>query len=324
MSETFRWGILGTGAIARKFVTDLEKLSNAEPYAVGSRAQASADDFAGQFGIQHAYGSYAALMQDSNVDAIYVATPHPFHKQNTLACLEAGKPVLCEKPFAVNSADAIEMVSKAREKGVFLMEAMWTRFLPVQVQVQEWIKAGKIGKPLALHCDFGFRAGFNPQSRLFDPALGGGALLDVGIYTISYASMVFGRQPETILADAFLGETGVDEQNSEIFIYPDGEQAVLTSAIRVSTAHRVRISGTEGAIEVPNFWHATEATLITADGSTEQASGEAGYQFEAAEVAECIQAGKLESERMSLDETVEIMRTMDTVRAMIELKYPME
>lgn len=324
MTEKFRWGILGTGAIANKFATDLANLPDAMPYAVGSRTQESADGFGSKYGMLKAYGSYQALIEDPDVDAIYIATPHPFHKENALACLEGGKPVLCEKPFAINSADSIEMVSKAREKGVFMMEAMWTRFLPVQVQVQAWLKAGAIGTPLMLQCDFGFRAGFNPNSRLFDPALGGGALLDVGIYTISYASMVFGQQPAAILADAFLGETGVDEQNSEIFTYPNGAQALLSSAIRVTTGHSVRISGSEGAITMPNFWHATEATLVKADGSTETVTGETGYHFEAAEVAACVHAGKLESERLPLDETVEIMRTMDTVRSLIGLSYPME
>jgi predicted dehydrogenase len=324
MPEKFRWGIIGTGAIANKFATDLGRLSDAECYAVGSRSQISADGFAEKYGMSKAYASYERLIADPGVDGIYIGTPHPFHKENTIACLENGKPVICEKPFAVNSADTIEMVSKAREKGVFLMEAMWSRFLPVQVQVQDWLTEGMIGKPMALHCDFGFRAGFNPAGRLFDPNLGGGALLDVGIYTISYASMVFGRQPESILAEAFIGETGVDEQNAEIFTYPNGEQAILSSAIRVSTDHRVRISGTDGSIVVPNFWHATEATLAKADGTTEKVIGESGYHFEAAEMMECVRAGKLESDRLPLNETVEIMRTMDSVRALIGLQYPME
>ena len=324
MTEKFRWGIIATGAISNKFATDLANLHDAVPYAVGSRSQASADAFAKKYGMEKAYEGYDALIADPNVDAIYIGTPHPFHKENTISCLEGGKPVLCEKPFAINSADTIEMVSKARELGVFLMEAMWSRFLPVQVQVQKWLKTGAIGKPLDLHCDFGFRGNFDPKSRLFNPEMGGGALLDVGIYTISYASMVFGRQPESIKADAFISELGVDEQNAEIFTYPDGEQAVLSSGIRVSTEHRVRISGTEGSIMVPNFWHATEATLTKSDGTTEKVVGQSGYQFEADEVAQCVRAGKLESERMPLDETVEIMRTLDSVRAMVGLSYPME
>ena len=324
MTEKFRWGIIGTGTISNKFATDLKKLPDAECYAVGSRTQASADAFADKYGMAKAYQDYAALIADPDVDAIYIGTPHPFHKENAIACLEGGKPVICEKPFAINSADTIEMVSKARECGVFLMEAMWTRFLPVQVQVQEWLAEGAIGTPLSLYCDFGFRAQLDPAARLFNLNLGGGALLDVGIYTISYASMIFGQQPEKIHAAAYLGETGVDEQNAEIFTYANGAQAVLSSAVRVQTDHHVRIAGTQGAIVIPEFWHAEKATLMKSDGATEVVTGESGYQFEAAEVMRCVREGNLESDRMPLDETVEIMRTMDTVRALIGLRYPME
>ena len=324
MSDIFKWGILGTGSIASKFATDLQHLPDAVCYAVGSRSLESAERFGNRFDAVKNHGSYEALMADPEVDAIYIATPHPFHKENTLACLAAGKPVLCEKPFAINSADSIEMVQAAREKSVFMMEAMWTRFLPVQVKVREWLAGGMIGEPLSLICDFGFRAGFNPKSRLFDPALGGGALLDVGIYTLSYASMVFGSQPEKIAADAFLGESGVDEQNAELFTYANGAQAQLSSAVRVTTAQQVRIAGSEGSITVPDFWHATEATLTKADGSTEKVTGESGYHFEAMEVMQCVRAGKLESDVMPLDETVDIMRTMDAVRVLIGLTYPME
>ncbi len=324
MKQEFRWGIIGTGAITNKFAADLANLPDAAPYAVASRSQASADQFAAKFGMPKAYQGYEAVMADPDVDAIYIGTPHPYHKENTIACLEAGKPVLCEKPFAINSADAIEMVNKAREKGVFLMEAMWTRFLPVQVQVQEWLKKGKIGDVLSLTCDFGFRTEFNPEGRLFNPELGGGALLDVGIYTISYASMVFGQQPEKIKADAFLGESGVDEQNAQLFTYAEGQQAILSSAIRIATEHRARISGTQGSIVIPNFWHATEATMTTNSGKSTTITGGSGYQFEADEVAKCVKAGKLESDRMPLDETIAIMQTLDSIRAQIGVSYPME
>ncbi|MEE4195767.1 MAG: Gfo/Idh/MocA family oxidoreductase [Anaerolineae bacterium] len=324
MTEKFKWGIIGTGAITNKFTADLANLPDAVPYAVGSRSQASADTFAEKFSMPKAYKGYEAVMADPDVDAIYIGTPHPFHKENTIACLEAGKPVLCEKPFAINSADAIEMVNKAREKGVFLMEAMWTRFLPVQLKVQEWLKKGEIGDVLSLTCDFGFRTDFNPEGRLFNPELGGGALLDVGIYTISYASMVFGQQPEKIHADAFLGKSGVDEQNAQIFTYADGQQAILSSAIRIATEHRARISGTQGSIVTPNFWHATEATITNTKGKSKTVTGEYGYQFEAAEVANCVKSGKLESDRMPLDETIAIMQTLDSIRAQIGLSYPME
>ena len=324
MEKKFRWGILGTGAIAKKFATDLQNLDDAECFAVGSRKMETAKEFAEQFHMPIAHGSYADLIADEAVDAIYLATPHPFHIENTLACLEGGKPVLCEKPFAINAKEAAIMISAARKKDVFLMEAMWSRFLPVNLKVREWLDEGLIGDPLYMMVDFGFKGPFNPVNRLFDPALGGGALLDVGIYTTSYASWVFKSQPEQITAVGIMGKTGVDEQNSMIFTYGNSAQALLRSAIRIQTEHKVRIEGTRGVIVVPDFWHATEATL-TIDGEKPVTfTGESGYQFEAAEVMRCVRSGEVESKIMPLDETLSIMETMDVIREQMGLTYPME
>jgi predicted dehydrogenase len=197
-ARRIRWGILGTGRIAGQFARGLAALDDAELVAVGSRAAQTAAEFADEHGVPHRHASYADLAADPDLDAIYVATPHPFHKGNSLLCLGAGKAVLCEKPFTINAAEAEEVVAAARGQGRFLMEAMWTRFVPAAARVRELLAEGAIGEVRMLRADFGYRAGIDPNGRLFNLALGGGALLDVGVYTVSFASMVFGAQPSQI------------------------------------------------------------------------------------------------------------------------------
>lgn len=327
MNDTIRWGILGTGNIAKKFAEGLSVLPDAQLAAVGSRALETANAFGDQYDIPRRHASYEELAADAEIDAIYVATPHPFHRENSILCLNAGKAVLCEKPFAINRHQAQEAVAVAREKGVFLMEAMWTRFLPIMEKVREWIAGGAIGQVRMASADFGFRAGVNPEGRLFKPAMGGGGLLDVGIYTVSFASMVYGRQPSRITGLACIGETGVDEQTAVVFGYPDGELALLSCAIRTRTPQDALILGTEGSIRIqPPFWHATTATLSAGgkEETVELAHEGNGYNCEAAEVMRCLREGKLESDAMPLDETLAVMGTMDEIRAQIGLKYPME
>lgn len=327
MTATFRWGILGTGSIARQFAAGLAALPDHALAAVGSRSQASADAFAARHGAARAHASYEALAADPAVDAIYIATPHPLHRDNAVLCLDHGKAVLCEKPFAVTGDQAEAMIAAARRSRRFLMEAMWTRFLPATRQVARWLADGAIGVPRLLAIDFGFRCGWDPASRLLSPALAGGALLDVGIYTLDYAHLVFGRQPDAFTAKAHLGETGVDEQTAIVASYPGGALASLTCAIRTNTPHDVWIHGTEGRIHVPNFWRATAATLIPAGKEPQTATlpfGGNGYEYQAAEVARCVRAGLAESELMPLAETLATMRTMDAIRAQIGLRYPLE
>ena len=264
---------------------------------------------------------------DPSVDAIYVATPHPLHRANTVLALEHGKAVLCEKPFAVNAPEAEAMVAAATRQRRFLMEAMWTRFLPATRQVAAWLAEGAIGEVRMLHADFGFRCWWDPTSRLLAPALAGGALLDVGVYTLDYAHLVFGRQPTSFVAKAHLGETGVDEQTAILASYPGGALATLTCAVRTSTPHAVVIQGSEGRIHVPDFWRATTATLLR-DGKEAQTvtlpfAGN-GYEYQAAEVARCVRDGRSESPLMPLAETLATMRTMDAIRAQIGLRYPMD
>jgi predicted dehydrogenase len=358
MAEKIRWGILSTGSIAHSFARGLEVLPDAELVAVGSRTQSSADDFGRTFDVPHRHGSYEDLAHDPDVDVIYVATPHVFHKENTLLCLNAGKAVLCEKPFTLNAGEAREVIDVARERGLFLMEAMWTRFLPAMVQVRQWLEEGAIGEVRMIAADFGFRAEFDPESRLFAPELGGGALLDVGIYPVSLTSMILG-QPNQVASLANLGETGVDEQSAFILGYPGGELALLSAAVRTQTPTEATIMGTEGQIRVhpPAFkpeWvtlvkpgfaqsvrEAAPAWLVGAGQAlgldrfwhrVAEPKGQSlhfplegnGYNYEAVEVMRCLREGRLESEVIPLDESLAIMETLDRIRATWGLVYPGE
>lgn len=327
MADKIRWGIIGTGAIARKFAEALTFVPEAELLAVGSRAQASADEFAALFGVPRAYATYEALANDPDVDVVYIATPHPLHKENSLLCLHAGKAVLCEKPFTINAREAEEVIRLARAKRLFLMEAMWTRFLPVMAEVRRLLAEGAIGQVRMITAAFGFRAPFNPQSRLFNPKLGGGALLDVGVYPIALASMIFGS-PSRVASMAHIGETGVDEQSAVILGYDGGQLAVLSAALRLSLPSEAVILGTEGTIRIHSPWWRATALTLSVIGKEDEVipapfTGN-GYNYEAAEVVRCLRAGRLESETLPLDETLSIMRTMDQARAPWGLKYPTE
>ena len=328
MDERIRWGILSTGAIARSFVKGMEEVGDAEPVAVGSRTQQAADAFGDEFGIPRRHPSYEALANDPHVDVIYVATPHSLHRENSILCLRAGKPVLCEKPFAINRPEAAGIVAVAREEGLFLMEAMWTRFLPIMYQVRQWLRDGSIGDVRMVSADFGF--GSRPgttKSRLYDPALGGGALMDVGIYSLSFASMVFGRGPSRVLSMGHIGELEVDEQAGMMLGYDAGAMALLYTSIQCSTSHWAHIMGTDGMIRIhPPYWRGTTATLVR-DGKeevVERPYDGNGYNCQAEAVGRYLREGKLESEEIPLDETVDIMETMDTIRDQIGLKFPME
>lgn len=333
MAETSRkikWGILGTGGIAEKFATDLVHAENGELYAAGSRTKEKAASFAEKYSIAHAYGSYDELVQDPNVEAIYVATPHPFHKENVLSALHAGKAVLCEKPMTVNAKELEELVATAREKNLFLMEAMWSRFLPALIKVREWIDAGKIGEVKIVKAEFGFHIGWDPEGRLLNPALGGGALLDAGIYPVSFASMIFGPNPKRLWTTAHIGETGVDEHFSILLDYGEGKTASLHGGVRLHLPNDAFIHGTKGYIHVPQFLFADQATLhvngeepeLFKDNRADQ--GISGYKFEAEEVGRALLEGKKESSVISLDESLDIMRLLDQVRAEWGLTYPFE
>jgi predicted dehydrogenase len=323
----FRWGILGTGAIARQFVKGLRSLPEAEVLAVGSRSEASATKFADGRGIPRRHASYADLASDPDVDVVYIATPHPFHAENATLCLEAGKAVLCEKPFSVNAAEAQRVVGLAREKGLFLMEGMWTRFFPLMEEVRRLVSGGALGEVRMLNVDFGFRADPDPASRLFAPGLGGGALLDVGVYCVSFASMVLGR-PSGSVGISHLGETGVDEQASVILEHEGGRLANLSIGIRTTTPQEATIMGTEGYVRIhPPWWRPASMTVSRPGGEDEYVEAPAsgnGFNYEAAEVMRRLEAGETESDIMPLDETISVMKTMDDIRAAWGLEYPGE
>jgi predicted dehydrogenase len=323
-----RWGILSTGAIARKFAIGLRDTPDAHLLAVGSRTQSGAEAFAAEFNIPRQYGSYEALAADPDVDVIYIGTPHPMHYETAMLCLQAGKPVLLEKPFALNAGQAEALIHFAREKRIFLMEAMWTRFTPVMAKVRDVLSAGTLGAVRMVQADFGFRAPFDPRHRLFAPELGGGALLDVGIYPVSFAAMVFGQQPSEIVSSAALGTTGVDEQSAMIFTYPDGALAQLSCAVRTQTPQEALIVGEKGWIRIPSRWWVPRVYTLQIDGEAEQVFEPPfvgnGYNYEAAAVGECLRAGRTESDIMPLDETLAIMRTLDAIRAQWDLVYPSE
>lgn len=325
--KTVKWGILGIGNIAHKFVEALNSIDFAEIVAVGSRSMERADAFAKQYGIENAYGNYDGLVNNPEVEIIYVATTHPSHKDCVLMCLKAGKAVVCEKPFTINAKESEELIKYARQAKLFLMEAMWTRYLPAIKKVREIVDSKIIGEINLVKADFGFRCDWNPKSRILNPDLGGGALLDIGIYIISFASMVFKTQPIKISSMAHIGETGVDEEFSCILGYKEGKMAVLTGAIRTNTPHDAWIIGTKGRIFIPDFWHAT-SILIYLDGrdveKLEIPTDSAEFSYEALEAMRCLREGMLESDIMPLDETLSIMQTMDQIRAQWGLKYPME
>ncbi len=327
MKDTIRWGILGAGKIARQFAAGLKNLPDAKLVAVGSRTAESAEAFGKQFEVPHQHASYEALVSDPDVEAIYVATPHSCHRENTLLALAAGKAVLCEKPFTINAREAQEVIAFARTKKLFLMEAMWTRCFPLMEKLRELLAAKAIGEARMLTADFGFRAEYHEEERLFNLAAGGGALLDVGIYPVSLASMIFGP-PTRIVSHAQLGKTGVDEEAAMILSHAQGQLAVLSAAIRMDTAQEAIIMGTAGRIRIHSPWWRPSAMTISREGRRDETmefpfAGN-GYQFEAAEVMRCLRAGKLESRLMPLDETLSIMRTLDAIRAQWGLIYPMD
>ena len=325
MAEPVRWGILGTGNIARQFARGLAELPDAQLVGIGSRTLETAQAFATTFGAAHAHGSYEALAADLDIDVVYIATPHTLHAENSLLCLEAGKAVLCEKPFTLNAAQAQTVVDSARDKTLFLMEAMWTRFFPLFKTFRDLVQKGQIGEPKLLQADFGI---VSPvvQNRLFDPALGGGALLDVGVYPVSLASYLLGT-PTAVSSRAHLGATGVDEQNAVILEHQGGALAVLSSAIRAETPQEALIVGTEGSVRVcAPWWQPMRIILANKDGEETFSSPlpHNGYAYEAAEVMRCLREGLLESPLMPLAETLSIMRTLDTCRTQWGLRYPGE
>ncbi len=364
-----RWAILGTGKIASEFAEGLSQLKDATLLAVGSRQLETAQRFARQYGVPHAYGSYTELVADSEIDVVYIATPHVTHKTYCLLCLAAGKAVLCEKPFTLNRAEAQEVIALARAKGLFCMEAMWTRFIPLMRRVQQLIAADTIGEVRMLQASLGFQVPFDPAHRAYNLDLGGGALLDLGVYGLSLASQLLGV-PEVITSHATIGTTGVDEQAAVTLGYRQGQIATITTSLNTYCANDAVIMGTKGALHIHSPLYRPDRLTVqrfpaigTGAGGTagmkqglkqglkqvelvrkvyyrvrpylqrwlQGAQGVIhepyvgnGYQYEAAEVMSCLRRGQTESDLMRLDESLQIMATMDTIRQQWQLRYPQE
>ncbi len=328
MAKTYRWGIIGTGNIATQFATCLKVCDNAVLHAVGSRSQASADAFGDKFDIPTRHATYEGLINDPEVDVVYVSTPHSLHKENSIACLKAGKPVLSEKPFTLNVSESKEVIAVAKETGLFLMEGMWTRFFPAIKQVESWIASGAIGEPRMVRCDFGFYMEYGERNRLWDPALGGGSLLDVGIYPINLASIAFKDAPETIQGAAHINAQGIDEQAAFVLGYSGGRLATLSSAVRAQSDWNAYIYGETGMIKIHEcFWRPHAATLIPREGDPttfDEPLESIGFEHEIREVMGCLDAGLTECPTMPHSRTLEVMGTMDTLRKQWGLKYPGE
>ena len=327
MSTDFRWGILASGGIAQAFARDLSYFNNHIVAAVGSRSKESADSFATEFPGCVAYGSYEELVSDPTLDAIYVATPHPFHVSNTVLALNAGKPVLCEKPFTINAAEARQMKAAADANGVALMEAMWARFLPHMHRVREILASGVLGEIWAVEADHGQRLSDYANPRHWEPSLGGGALLDLGIYPISFAHMVLGK-PDSITSSATFTDKGVDASSAAIFNYKSGAQAILTSNMMVSTSCRASICGTLGKIEIDRtFYNPASMRVIMHDGTTTEYPNDYkghGLREQAKEFERVVRSGAMNSPILTPEESIEIMGSLDEIRRQIGLIYPSE
>lgn len=325
--KTIRWGILACGRIARKFAADLKLVEGSELVAIASRDILKAKEFAEEFPAKYVLGSYKELVQLADVDVIYVASPHSHHYEHTLLCLNHGKAVLCEKAFAINSKQASEMIELSKSKEVFLMEALWTRFLPHYMSVRKMVEDGKLGTIKGIMANFGFKPNLPIPQRLFDPSLGGGALLDIGIYPVFLAQSLLGV-PDAISATMDKSATGVDEQCAIVFKYNSGATATLFSTLASNLETDADIFGTDGRIRLTSRFYEPSATVQYYPGHVDSRTlipidrGPGfGYQHEAKHVAECLRLGLTESPIWSLQETLRLMQTLDHIRIEMGLKY---
>ncbi|MET9385243.1 Gfo/Idh/MocA family oxidoreductase [Streptomyces sp. NPDC002928] len=328
--DSVRWGVLATGGIAAAFTADLVDLPDAQVVAVASRTRASAEAFAERFGIPRAYGDWESLAQDADIDVVYVATPHSAHRAAAGLCLEAGRNVLCEKAFTLNVREAEELVALARERGSFLMEAMWMYCNPLVRRLKALVDDGAIGEVRSVHADFGLAGPFPPSHRLRDPAQGGGALLDLGVYPVSFAHLLLG-EPSDITARAVLSDEGVDLQTGALLSWESGALASVHCSLVGGTAVTASVTGSAGRIDIPNGFFHPDRFVLHRDGRDpeEFAAGPAdgprtSLKHEAREVMRALRAGETESPLVPLDGTLAVMRTLDTIRDRVGVRYPGE
>jgi dihydrodiol dehydrogenase / D-xylose 1-dehydrogenase (NADP) len=322
--ERVAWGIIGTGWIADKMAEALTVVEHAELVAVGSRTKEKAHEFAARHRIGTAYGSYEEVAADPGIDVVFIGTPHPMHCANTLMCLRNGKSVLCEKPFAMNEKEVLQMISTARQHDVFLMEAFWTRFLPSIDKVLELIASGVLGEVRHIKSDFGVFRSFDPNHRAFNKGLGGGSLLDIGIYPVFLTLLLWG-EPDRIISAPHFSPTGVDESLALTFQYTDGRIATLYSSFSVDSTIETHICGTGGRLRLNRMWHCpVPLELVQGDGRPKTLLFDYvgnGYNYEAAEVVKCVRSGKKESDILPLDFSLRLIRLLDRIRKDIELVY---
>jgi predicted dehydrogenase len=324
MEKIIRWGILGTGKIAKAMALGLRDTPGAELVAVASRTREGADRFGAEFGVARCHGSYQELADDPGVDVVYIATPHPMHYENAIMCLNGGKALLVEKAFTVNRREAGQVAALAREKQLFVMEAMWSRFLPAILEAKRLLDSGAIGVPGSLTADFGFAATVGPEHRLFNPDLGGGSLLDLGIYPLSLAAYFLGPVAG-VQAVGELAATGVDMQVSFALRHASGAVSSCGSSLRSHTSNELTISGSKGFLRLNTRFYCTESlTIVLHEGSRRELSVPRignGYAHEAMEVNRCLREGLLESPLMPLDESVALMGWLDAMREQVGVRY---
>ncbi len=325
MAKVYNWGIIGCGKIANKFAQDIQGLKNATIHAVASRTLDKAKAFGKKYNAAHCYGSYEEMMTCPKLDVIYIATPHTSHCANTIMCLNHKIPVLCEKPFAMNAAEVRRMIAASKNNNTFLMEAMWTRFLPTVKKVLSIIKKGTIGDVQSLKADFGFKATMDSSSRLFDQNLGGGALLDVGIYPVFLSLLLLGK-PKDIKAIASIGKTNVDESCAMIMKYPKNKMAILDASIITKTSTEALIYGTKGTIRINSRWHEPTSLTIFVEGKEPQDIffdyDSNGYRYEAEEVQRCLRAKKLSSDLLNHHMSLDLIELLDEIRMIAGIYYP--
>jgi len=324
MGKKVNWGIIGLGKIAHKFTQDLLLVENANLYGVASRGIAKAKDYAEKYQADNYYGSYKELADDPNIDVVYIATPHIHHCEYTLMALEAGKAVLCEKAFGMDKAEVVKMIAKASEKKLFLMEALWTRFIPGTEKVLELLNGGLVGDLKTVRADFGFRANYEPNERLFNKELGGGALLDIGIYPAFLSLLTLGF-PKEIIASATMSPTKVDTSIMMLFNYNNQETAILDATLAVDTPTEAWLHGTKGSLKMHSRFHHTESISHYKDHDLVETyevkyKGN-GYYHEIMEVMKCLEMGKIESDKMPLSFSLKLIDLLDKVRNEIGLTY---
>ncbi|MFM6915572.1 MAG: Gfo/Idh/MocA family protein [Aquirufa sp.] len=328
-SGPIRWGILACGGIARKFADDLAFVQDGYLAAVSSRDISRAEEFASHYGPDvKCFGSYEAMLSSGEIDVVYIASPHGLHHEHTLLCLNAGLPVLCEKAFAINSKQVAEMIQTARDKKIFLMEALWTRFHPSIAKLQEILASGVIGDIVHLAADFGFLAEYNPEARWFNPALTGGSLLDIGIYPLFISKFVLGN-PLEMKATAVMAPTGVDMNTSIALKYSSGATATLFSTFATKTDTTCEIHGTKGKILMHSRFHETKGITVTIHETEQETFYETerlgwGYSYEAEAVQADLRAGRTENALMTHAFSTELMALLDEIRSQIGLTYPNE